>query len=273
LSAIDYRLAARRAAVRESLARSRLRWLVGLVVVLLLTGAVLVALRSPILAVKSVEVNGVVNANVDAILAAHGIEMGAPTVAVRPGIVEAAVMRDPWVAKADVRVVWPGSVEVTVLEHDPAGWIESERGWVRASATGAILERSDPPVHAPTVQGHVVTGRPGSVIEDPAAVAALEFLAYLPGNVARDAHIAVTKKGVLRAVVAGHVVRLGLPEDIASKAASLLAVLGSKLEEGARISVVAPTRPAVTGAVSTDEANEDPGRGNGKTDRQPSIDG
>jgi hypothetical protein len=262
LSAIDYRLAARRAAVRESLARSRLRWLVGLVVVLLLTGAVLVALRSPILAVKSVEVNG-----------AHGIEMGAPTVAVRPGIVEAAVMRDPWVAKADVRVVWPGSVEVTVLEHDPAGWIESERGWVRASATGAILERSDPPVHAPTVQGHVVTGRPGSVIEDPAAVAALEFLAYLPGNVARDAHIAVTKKGVLRAVVAGHVVRLGLPEDIASKAASLLAVLGSKLEEGARISVVAPTRPAVTGAVSTDEANEDPGRGNGKTDRQPSIDG
>jgi cell division protein FtsQ len=260
MSTMDHRLAARRSAVRESRARSKLRWLVGLMVVVLVAGSALLVLRSPILAVRSIEVNGSVNADVGSILEAQGLTVGVPTVEVQPGQVEAAIMHDPWVAKADVRVVWPGRVEVTVLEHESAGWIRSQRGWVRASPTGAILERSEPPPHAPTVLGRIVEGRPGNEIDDSLSVAALEFLAYLPANLARDSSVELTTKGTLKATVAGHPVRLGLPEDIAPKAAALIAVLGSQLEQGARISVVAPTQPAVKGAVQVDQGSRETSR-------------
>jgi hypothetical protein len=113
------------------------------------------------------------------------------------------------------------------------------------SATGAILERGQPPPGAPTVQVDASGGQPGGSVVDVTALAGLEFLASLPAPLARDA-VVTGQGGVLGAVVAGHAVDLGSSEEMTEKAAALVAILDAGLAEGAVVSLLSPTRPAIS---------------------------
>lgn len=242
---MDYRIADRRRRVQEDGARRHLRWGVGIVIVATIAGLTILAFRSPLLAVRSIEISGGDHTDVAAVLAQHGVGEGVPTVSVRASAIEEDIERDPWVARANVRVAWPGAIDVVVIEHVPAAWLKVGKDWMLVSGTGVMLERGQPPEGAPRIRVPVKRGRPGDLVDDGAALAALEFVATLPAALSRDAVVRGDAE-TMRAVVAGHKVLLGAPADMFAKASSLIAVLDTGIEVGARVTVVAPYDVAVS---------------------------
>ncbi len=244
---VDGRIAARRRKVREAGARRRLRRVLGFVALAGLAGFVgWLFFQSSFLAVSEIAVSGHVNAGAEEIVARSGLTAGIPTITVDEAGVEAALEADPWVAKAQVRVTWPGSVEVTVLEHIPAGWVAAGDGWVLASAEGAVLVTATaPPEGAPMIEVGSKTARPGETFEGPVVVGALEFTGTLPAPLAAGAVVTRGENGI-EAEVAGHHVILGRPDDMAAKARALVALVDAGLAPEAVVNLMSPTRPAVT---------------------------
>ncbi len=243
-TAVDPRINARRTQVRETWARRRLRWIVGLVGLVIGGGIGFALLQSPWLAVREVRVFGAVNAPVAGILADHGVAEGVPTISVRPSAIEEALERDPWVAIAEVRVTWPGTVEATVIERIPAGWIETSTGWLLVSADGVAVAAGTPAAGEPVVEAVVGPIAPGQAIDDSDVVAAFEFLALLPPEFAVGAAVRTTAMG-LEATVADHRVLLGNRRDMEAKAATLTAMLDEGVTAGATVNIVSPLRPAI----------------------------
>jgi hypothetical protein len=242
---VDPRLAARRRQVREGWARRRLRWIVGLVALVLVGGVGIALLQSPWLAVRTVSVFGVEHAPVAQLLEAHDLVEGVPTVSVRPAAVEEALLANPWVARAEVRVTWPGAVEVTVLEREPAAWIRTGVTWAQVAADGVILEVGEPDGDAPRVNAAIGRPVPGDKIEDAEIVGAIEFLGLLPPDLAVGASASVTAMGI-EGNVAGHEVLLGNQRDMPEKVATLTALLETTLDAEATLNVISPIRPSVT---------------------------
>jgi cell division protein FtsQ len=243
---VDGRIAARRRNVREAGARRRLRRVLGLVALAGVAGLVgWLFFQSSLLAVSKIEVAGHTNAAADEIVAQAGLRTGIPTITVDEAGVEAALEADPWVARAQVRVTWPGTVEVTILEHIPAGWVVAGDRWVLAAIGGAVLETAAaPPEGAPVIEVGSKTVRPGDAFQGPVVVGALEFMGSLPAQLAAGA-VVTRHDGGLEAVVAGHNIVLGGPDDMAAKARALVALVEAGLAPGAVVNLVSPIRPAV----------------------------
>jgi cell division protein FtsQ len=242
--AVDPRLEDRRRQVKEGWARRRLRWLIVLVGVIVVVGVGLALLQSPWLAVRSVTVFGAERADVVSLLATYDVAEGEPTISIRAGVVEAALAGDPWVSRAEVRVTWPGTVEVTVLERTPSGWIESSAGWVMVATDGVVLETGAPTGDAAIVSAPVDALAPGDRIDDPEVVGAFEFLGLLPDEYAAAAVGFVGPSGI-EAIVSGHRVLLGNRRDMPDKVATLVAMLDEPLEPEVTLNVISPTRPGV----------------------------
>lgn len=241
---IDPRLARRRRQVQEASARRRLRWLVSLLVLAISAGIVVAVFQSSWFSVDSISVEGAVRAPVVSLLEDAGIEEGVSIVSVRTGRAEEQLLTDPWVAAAQVRVVWPRSVEVTVVEHIPIARVTTGDSWLVSSGQGAVLALREDLVD-PVIDVDVGEFVPGETIDDPLVLGALEFVAALPIELKTDVVIEVEAES-LQADVAGHVVALGNATDMAQKAVTLAVLLDEGVPEGADISLLSPLRPAVS---------------------------
>jgi len=242
---VDPRLARRRREVQEASARRRLRWMIWLLAIALLAGLVIAIFQSSWLAVSSITVEGADRADVEAALSEAGVEEGMPIVSVRAGSIEEALRRDPWVAEAGVRVVWPRSIEISVVEHIPIARVKSGASWVIASTDGAVVARGQRIVD-PLVDIEVGQLAAGDQIEDSTVLGAIEFVAALPVELKDELSVRVVA-GELEAVVAGRRVLLGVPMDMAQKAVTLAVLLDEQnIAPDATISLVSPMRPAVT---------------------------
>ncbi|HSF85214.1 MAG TPA: FtsQ-type POTRA domain-containing protein [Acidimicrobiia bacterium] len=239
---VDPRLAARRQQVQESWARRRLRWIVGLVGVVIVVGVAVALLQSPWLAVRTINVSGASNADVAPVLAAHDVVAGVPTISVRSGEIETSLRTDPWVAQADVSVTWPGTVEITVLERTAAAWVQGPAGWWLVSADGVVLTDGTPGAGEPVVYAGLGGLSAGMRIERPDIVGAFEFLALLPPDLAVGATAEVTLEGI-EVLVQGHQVLAGNYRDIPAKVATAVAMLERGVEEGWTVNVISPERP------------------------------
>jgi cell division protein FtsQ len=242
---IDRRIADRRRSVKEDGARRRLRRMLVLLFLVGLGGlGGWMVYHSSYLAVDDISIDGQVESRADAILVEHGVVVGVPTINVRDDAIQAALVEDPWIAAASVRVTWPGSVTVQIVEHVPVGWVEADDQWLLATVSGTVLEvAAEPPEGVPLISvGSIPVGF--GVEVDAAAVAALEFVDELPEELAVDA-LVMGNAEELTGVVAGHHLVLGYPADMAGKAAAFVAVLESGVSDGAEINVVSPERPAV----------------------------
>ena len=256
---IDRRIADRRRTVKEDGARRRLRRLLVLSFLVGLGGiGGWLLYQSSYLAVEEITIDGQVESQAAAILAEHRVVVGAPTINMRDEVIEAALLDDPWIAAASVRVTWPGSITVQILEHAPLGWVETEAGWLLATASGTVLDSAPEPGEGmPLISVGSTAVASGSEL-DAAAVAALEFVAGLPAELGNDAVVTGSEQE-LAAIVAGRLVILGYPADMVEKAAALAAVLESGVPEGAEISVVSPERPAVKPELLVETSTENLG--------------
>lgn len=241
---VDPRLARRRRQVQEASARRRLRWTITLLLLAVTGGLVVAVFQSSWFSVDSITVEGENRAPVLELLADAGVEPGVSIVSVRSGAAEERLRQDPWIAEAQVSVMWPRSIEVVVLEHVPIARVTSGSTWVVSSSQGAVLETGSP-LAEPHIDIDVGILEPGSVIADVSVLGALEFVASLP--VELKTGLVVEANGTnLTAVVAEHEIMLGSPQDMAQKAVTLAVLIGEGLEDGAVVNLVSPLRPAVT---------------------------
>lgn len=243
---VDPRFAARRIEVRESWARRRLRWIVVVLVVVLFGAAAYALLQSPWLAVRTITVEGATNAAVAQALNDNGARAGMPTVAVRPSVLEESLRSDPWVADARVEVSWPGSIDITILERDPAAWVRTTTGWGLVAYDGTLVETGEPLVDEPALLTDAGPLNVGDTISDPEIVGAVTLLGLLPPDLAVAATVEI-RSGGIEGVVGGYRVLVGNGRDIPDKVATLVAMLNADPPEpGAVINVVSPSRPGVT---------------------------
>lgn len=238
-------MARRRRQVQEQGARRRLRRLFVVLGALTLAALLTWLLQSPLLALETVTVTGVERSAAAQRLAAAGVVEGRPLVAMRPWAVESALLEDPWIAAADVTVVFPGTVEVRVEEREPLAWSQLGAMWGLLAEDGVLLEvAAAAPEGAPRLRLAGGPLQPGDTHPDADVLGALEFLAALAPELAAVTELRHEGRE-LWATVGPYQVRLGRAVDMAAKALTLEAVLAPGQPEGATITLIAPSRPAV----------------------------
>lgn len=158
----------------------RRRVLVGavvLAVVLAMGGWVVLA--SPLLAVRTVQVDGAATLSAEQVVAAAGVDPGTPLVRVDTAAVAARVARLPQVATVEVTRGWPRTVVVTLAEREPVAVVAVAGTRSLVDRNGILFDTitGDPPVGVVPL----TVADPGP--DDAATTAALGALISLPRDV------------------------------------------------------------------------------------------
>ena len=158
----------------------RRRLLTALAVVLVVGGlATWLVLGSPLLAVRTVQVDGVLGLSEEQVAEVAAIPEGTPLVRVDTAAAAARVAAMPQVAAVEVTRGWPRTVVVTVVEREPVA-VVTEGGTRRlVDAGGTVFDTitGEPPV------GVVPLDVPDPGPDDAATTAALGALTALPRDV------------------------------------------------------------------------------------------
>ncbi|WP_433263724.1 cell division protein FtsQ/DivIB [Actinosynnema sp. CS-041913] len=208
---------------------------IAVLVLLVVTGVVGAVWFTPLLGVREVEVQGVVELTADEVRQAAEIEEGTPLVRLDvDGIVE-RVRKLSRVAAVRVERSVPGTVRLTVDERTPVAVVDLADGAHLVDATGkdyAVL--AQPPEGLPEL-----TAEPAGL---PAAVA---VLTGLPEELRREVLTvsATTGADVKLALTAGREIRWGSAVDTPRKAAVAQVLM---TREGTVFDVSSPELPTVS---------------------------
>lgn len=233
MTQVDPRIARRRRAVQEERAHSSFRRVLVLLGIGLCIAGIIWVARSPLFQIEQLTVSGVSSSGVPRLLAEAGVEVGTPLISVDPKELASRLEGDPWVESARVIRRWPRGLRVSVVERVPVAVVARGSSFELTAVDGTVLSsRLGPDPFLPTVRAEA-DPRPGLV-----------FASELRDDLAAGATIVVGAEEV-RATVAGYEVRLGRGVDMAAKARALAGVLDAHPPEGAIITLVAPSRPAI----------------------------
>lgn len=190
--------------------------------VLGLVGIVVVVLWTPVLGVRSVDVEGVRDLTTAQVVAAAEVRPGTPMLRLDTVGIMARVAVLPRVAAVDVSRDWPSTVRITVTERDPVGVLAASDGMHLVDSTGfdyATVPTA--PAGLPKIQ------LPSASPHDPRTQAVVRVLAALPTQL-RAQTIAIsadTPGSVTLALANGKTIRWGDAADSARKAAVLAALM------------------------------------------------
>ena len=214
--------------------RRRLLLVLGIVIVVLVPAAVFGgrALRhacetSPRLAIREINVEGTRRLDPEDLAQEAGVQTGDNLFRLNPGLAEARLSTNPWVAAVDIRRGFPSRVMIRIAEREPVALVDAA-GWVAIDATGAILplgaieERFDLPI---------ITGSGAPANIDSARLArGAEFLRvvalerpYLLRDIS-EVNVAAANDLVAYTMHSGTAVRFG-SDGFAEKLARLVPVL------------------------------------------------
>ncbi len=242
------RLWQRRVAVLRDQGRRRLRWVMGGVAVLVAACVALLALHTPLLALRHATVVGAQHTGTEAVLQAAGLVDHPPLIDVDPKATARRVERLPWVAHAVVVRDWPDSVKITVTERVPLGSVARPGGGVAlVDATGRVLAWQDDAAPGLVLAAPVTPGRPGTVLPS-AARPALAVASALPATFAgRVQEVAVDARGMVTLELGGRLsAKLGSTQDLQAKLIAVASVLaGAHVSGPAMIDVTVPDEPTV----------------------------
>ena len=260
---MDPRIGRRRAAVIRARGRRRLRVLLAALAVAALASGALVVLHSPLLSARHLQVVGAVHVPATEVLAVAGVGAHPPLVDVNAGAAETRLEALAWVKTALVRVSWPDSVRIVVVERRPAAVVAgsgAEAGrWALVDDSGRVLAwRSGPLNGLPQLVSAAPAGAAGRHLGR-AAGPGLAVVGALPGQlpVAPRTIVVAPDGTVTLALADGVQARLGRADSLPSKLAALRSVLLGAPPSGPEVvDVTVPAEPtvapaAVAQAVST----------------------
>lgn len=197
---------------------------------------------SPLLSVRSVQVDGVASLTVDEVRDAAGVRTGTPLLRVDLDAARERVARLPQVSAVEVTRGWPSSVVVTVTERRPLAVVESGGQRYLVDAEGVLFDTitGDPPA------GVVPLDVRDPAPDDRATRAGLAALASLPADVRARVVAAGARTGedVTLTLAGGTTVLWGDGADSATKGRVLTALLAQlakgTLDPATTIDVSAP---------------------------------
>ena len=197
---------------------------------------------SPLLAVRTVHVDGAVSLSADEVRDAAGVRTGTPLLRVDTDAARARVARLPQISSVQVSRGWPSSVVITVTERAAIAVVQSAGQRYLVDHEGVLFDTitGDPP--RGVVPLDVLHARRG----DRAFTAGLAALASLPRGVRADvvAAKATTAEDVTLTLSDGTTVLWGDGADSAAKGRVLSALLeqvsAGTLDPAQTIDVSAP---------------------------------
>lgn len=223
--------------------------------------------RSPLLAVESVDVVGLDPDQHAAVLAAVGVTGGTNVLDVDLTAVGAEVEALPWVEHATVTRRLPSTVEIRVTDRRAVAAVDHLGATYLLDGEGMVLERTtdeDGTLARPTggqaLPRITVASTPvvGTRIDEPAAVASAAVAEAMPPaldawvvayQATPDGEVDATLRIATDEAPAEFVVHLGRVEAIAAKAATVAALVEETVRRGVRptaFDVRIPDRPVVT---------------------------
>lgn len=234
---MDERISARRAAVRASRRRARLRrTLLGLLGLAVLAAGV-VAERSGLLAVARIDVVGLERLERADVLDAAGVALGDPVLRIRTGRAADAVEALPLVRRAEVDRTGPTRLRVAVEERRPVLVAAGRGRAVLLDRDGVAVAPGDEP-GLPVVE---LTAAPPDVgrgtIDDAALANAHRVWVGLSGPLrGRVVRLLAPSPDELELVLdSGVRVRFGRAEDLAEKVRALGAVLADTADSAVTV--------------------------------------
>ncbi|CAN5615596.1 hypothetical protein BH24ACT26_BH24ACT26_05580 [soil metagenome] len=245
----DPRLSRRRRAV-ERTRRRRLfaRCAVGVAVVV----ALWAAFWSPVLRVRAVKVVGARHTTSADVRAAARLDSSDNLLVLSTSEVARRAASLPWVRRARVERMLPGTIKVSIVERRPAMTLASTGGLWTIDARGRVLARGSAPVGLPVLTAFRSAGlEAGDRICDGPAGAALRAFRSLPRSLRRSvvAVFAPTLERISFSLEDGLLVRYGAAERRRAKNNVLRALLGRLAQEGtaaAYVDVRVPEKPALS---------------------------
>lgn len=191
--------------------------------VLVLLALVWVVWGSPLLAVRTVQVDGVTSLAAAEVRTSAGIATGTPLLRVDTAAAAARVGRLPQVASVAVTRGWPDRVVITVRERVAVAVVGPQGQQSLMDKTGLLFDTITGRAPRGVVPVTVASPRPG----DPATMAALAAVAGLPATIRPDVRdVAATGAGEVTVTLADStVVRWGTSERSAAKGAALAGIL------------------------------------------------
>ncbi|MGY1752690.1 cell division protein FtsQ/DivIB [Blastococcus sp. SYSU D01042] len=200
----------------------------------------------PLLAVRSVQVDGATTLPADLVREAAGIDDGTPLLRVDVDAARAAVAELPQVEQVTVTRGWPSRVVITLVEREPLA-VVGEPGRRSLLDAGGVL--FDTVTGAPP-EGVVPLEVADPGPEDPATTAALAALAALPDGLREQVASAAASgaEDVVLTLDDGTLVRWGGADESADKA-EILAALLDELAAGS-LAPAAELDLSVPGAVA-----------------------
>jgi cell division protein FtsQ len=210
--------------------------------VTVLVAVVWLLLVSPVLGVRSVQVDGARSLPDDQVRQAAAIEPGTPLLRVDIDAARARVARLPQVASVKVTRGWPHTVVVTVVERVPVAVVGVPGQRTLVDASGVLFDTVTGTPPAGVVPLDVSSPGPG----DPATMAALTAVEAMSTDLRKKVTslAAATPEEITLTLTDGTLVRWGGPEKSARKGAALTALLeqlaGKKLAPASTIDVSTP---------------------------------
>ncbi|MFP5254337.1 MAG: cell division protein FtsQ/DivIB [Acidimicrobiia bacterium] len=224
--AIDPRIRARRIEVRRHEGRRRLSRLIELGLVAGVAAAFAGALFTPLLDVDEVTVAGTRHLQPGEVLAAAGIEDGAPLVAVDLRATGERIAALPWVAEVELHRGVDGVVALEVDERVPVATVPSPTGSLAVDEQGRVLGEA-PAASAPALATLALPGSapaPGDYL--PARFDGALALAAALADSAPGVVVGIDPEGLVATLAAGGQVRFGDADRMDAKLRSLSTVLG-----------------------------------------------
>jgi cell division protein FtsQ len=203
---------------------SRRRRPIQVATALLALGAVAWVLwGSPLLAVRTVQVDGVSTLPAAEVREIAGVADGTPLLRVDVSAARARVAQLPQVDSVEVARGWPNTVVITVVERKPVAVVGTPGRRSLVDADGILFDTITGDAPAGVVPLDVAN--PGS--DDPPTMAALGALVALPADVRHRVAgaQAASAEDVSMTLDDGTLVRWGTAADTEAKAAALAAIL------------------------------------------------
>jgi len=225
----ERRIAARRAEGRR---RLRIALVIGGVAAIVIAG--LVVLASPILSIRTIDVEGVVYADADRVGEVVASLRGDPILTADLNGAEAALEGIPWIREARVSMHLPRRVSIQIDEREPIAFYRAVDGFNRVlDIDGRILDVIEGDlVDFPPILGTGPNLSPGDFVDQP-FLGAAQLINALPRDLRlRLVSMSVTPDGEVSVLLSGDVtVQFGRPDRFQDK---LVALVNEIKRQGSR---------------------------------------
>lgn len=166
-------------------ARRRSRVILGVVAAVVVVGALaVIAYATPLMAVRTTDVDGNHAVSRDQVLAAAQVPDGTPLLQVDTGAIARRVAGIESVASAQVRRSYPSTLTITIVERRPVAVVDNGGKLHVLDPTGVSFREADATTAPPDIKKLPVLETPNAGPGDPSTVAALHAAAGLPPDLA-----------------------------------------------------------------------------------------